>query len=76
MELVFSANSNWFGFLSNASRWSLPLVHAVVDAVINLLIDKTNRTKLMKTQTQVTQPSNPTKPKHKTLTHSILIEFN
>ena len=76
MKLVFSANSNWFGFLSNVSRWSLHPVHAVVDAVINLLIDKTNRTKLMKTQTQVTQPSNPTKPKHKTLTHLILIEFN
>ena len=76
MKLVFLANSNWFGFFSNVSRWSLHPVHAVVDAVTNLLIDKTNRTKPMKTQTQVTQPSDPTKPKHKTLTHSILIEFN
>ena len=76
MKLVFLANSNWFGFFSNVSRWSLHPVHAVVDAVTNLLIDKTNRTKPMKTQTQVTQPSNPTKPKHKTLTHLILIEFN
>ena len=45
MKLVFLANSNWFGFFSNVSRWSLHPVHAVVDAVTNLLIDKTNRTK-------------------------------
>ena len=45
MKLVFLANSNLFGFLSNTSRWSLHSVQAVVDAVTNLLIDKTNRTK-------------------------------